>query len=168
MKKLRVVVIDPQKQKFNGEVFYRCGFYFQRKGKRLHRAVWEYYNGPIPKGFHIHHIDGDRSNNNIENLSCESAHEHLSNHGHSPEREAYGKMHIDRIRPKAAEWHKSKAGIAWHSQHGKRSYETRKINTYCCTQCGTAFQTRHIYTEGSNHYCCGACRAKYNRERKKK
>ena len=68
----RVTVIDATKQAFNGEVFYLCGGYFQHKGKRLHRAVWEYFHGPIPKGYHIHHMDGNRANNNIENLACSS------------------------------------------------------------------------------------------------
>jgi hypothetical protein len=39
-------------------------------GTRLeHRIVWEQHNGPIPKGMHIHHIDGVKTNNNIDNLS---------------------------------------------------------------------------------------------------
>ena len=42
------------------------------KGKRRqrfeHRVVWEQYNGPVPKGYEIHHRDGNRLNNAIENL----------------------------------------------------------------------------------------------------
>jgi hypothetical protein len=34
----------------------------------MHRYVWEYYNGKIPKGYEIHHVDFDRSNNNISYL----------------------------------------------------------------------------------------------------
>lgn len=159
----RVTVIDATKQAFNGEVFYLCGGYFQHKGKRLHRAVWEYFHGPIPKGYHIHHMDGNRANNNIENLACIPAAQHESGHGHTKERQEYGKMHIERIRPKAAEWHRSEAGLAWHSQQGKQNYEKRKLNTYICTQCGKAFQTKHVYANGSNHFCCNNCRAKYGR-----
>ena len=33
-----------------------------------HRYIWEQYNGQIPEGYVIHHIDEDKSNNNIENL----------------------------------------------------------------------------------------------------
>lgn len=33
-----------------------------------HRLVWMYYNGAIPPGMLINHIDGDKLNNNISNL----------------------------------------------------------------------------------------------------
>jgi len=37
----------------------------------LHRLVWETANGiKIPKGWHIHHVDNDKSNNSILNLSA--------------------------------------------------------------------------------------------------
>lgn len=39
-----------------------------RYSKPEHVAIWEEINGPKPKGFHIHHIDGTRDNNNIDNL----------------------------------------------------------------------------------------------------
>lgn len=32
--------------------------------------VWERAHGPIPPGYHIHHIDKDPSNNRLENLMC--------------------------------------------------------------------------------------------------
>jgi hypothetical protein len=34
----------------------------------LHRLVWIYFNGDIPDGAHIDHINRDRKNNRIENL----------------------------------------------------------------------------------------------------
>jgi len=33
-----------------------------------HRVIWELFNGSIPDGMQVDHIDGDRSNNRIENL----------------------------------------------------------------------------------------------------
>jgi len=36
--------------------------------------------GEIPKGFEIHHIDGDKDNNNISNLEILSASEHQKKH----------------------------------------------------------------------------------------
>jgi len=42
------------------------------KGKRIawriNRLVYEAHLGTIPKGYEIDHIDGDRSNNNLDNL----------------------------------------------------------------------------------------------------
>ncbi len=38
-----------------------------------YRRVWERHTGlKIPAGWHIHHIDGDSSNHNPENLNCVS------------------------------------------------------------------------------------------------
>ena len=45
-----------------------------------HRYLWTQKHGEIPDGHHIHHIDGDKLNNDIENLECLSASEHLVNH----------------------------------------------------------------------------------------
>jgi len=48
-----------------------------------HRLVWEFYHGPIPPGYVVHHIDGDTQNNVIGNLRCMPKPEHRS--GHEPE-----------------------------------------------------------------------------------
>ena len=45
-----------------------------------HRKVWILNYGPIPKGHHIHHKNGDRFNNRIENLGIMSAAEHCAHH----------------------------------------------------------------------------------------
>jgi len=54
----------------------------------LHRHVWERKNGPIPDGHHIHHIDGNKKNNSIENLECLSESDHHKKHW----KENYEKM----------------------------------------------------------------------------
>ena len=46
----------------------------------IYRRIYESHFGPIPKGYHIHHIDGDHSNNNPENLMCVTAQEHFRIH----------------------------------------------------------------------------------------
>ena len=40
------------------------------KGKRVleHRWIWEQANGPIPRGWIIHHINGNQKDNRLENL----------------------------------------------------------------------------------------------------
>ena len=67
---MQVNVINESTQEFNGKNYwlYPNSKYYERYKKRLHRAVWEYHNGPIPKGYHVHHKDNDRANNQIENL----------------------------------------------------------------------------------------------------
>ena len=46
----------------------------------LHRYVWEEVNGPIPEGMLIHHVDGDKLNNEIENLELVSHKDHRRIH----------------------------------------------------------------------------------------
>ena len=61
---------------------YECtssGYYYLRHDRHmrsLHRDVWIKNNGPIPTGFHIHHVDENASNNRLDNLKCLSASEH--------------------------------------------------------------------------------------------
>lgn len=46
-----------------------------------YRKLWEIANSAvIPGGYHIHHKDGNRDNNSIENLICVSAEEHWRTH----------------------------------------------------------------------------------------
>lgn len=40
----------------------------KRYYKRVHRLVYEAFNGAIEERFVIDHIDGDKSNNNLDNL----------------------------------------------------------------------------------------------------
>lgn len=37
---------------------------------KKHRYIWEKYKGEIPKGYVIHHKDGNKKNNTINNLEC--------------------------------------------------------------------------------------------------
>lgn len=64
------------------ENYCRVQCHYNLKGKHflLHRVVWESFNGPIPKGKEIDHIDKNPQNNNLDNLhlvdhrnNCEEA-----------------------------------------------------------------------------------------------
>lgn len=46
-----------------------------------YRKIWEEFSGKqIPEGYHIHHLDGDRDNNDPSNLVCLSPAEHWDLH----------------------------------------------------------------------------------------
>ena len=62
------------------------GYYYGRR-KGISNPIWlhrEIYvtetKCDIPKGYHIHHIDGDKENNVAYNLQCMSEHEHYRLH----------------------------------------------------------------------------------------
>lgn len=56
---------------------------YRRVGKRTvaeHILVWEQNHGPVPKGMHLHHINGDNHDNRIENLQLVTPAEHSHIH----------------------------------------------------------------------------------------
>lgn len=161
---MEVQIISKTVQRFNGESFYLCGFYFQHKGKRLHRAVWEYHNGKIPKGYHVHHKDGDRSNNDIGNLELMQASNHLSQHMSEEDRKSQSRKTIGKAIAAAPEWHHSQEGAAWHSAHAKEYWSAAPLREYTCSYCGKKYQTRNVSHKG-NHFCHANCRAAYRRRR---
>jgi len=45
-----------------------------------HIWLWERHYGEVPQGFHVHHINGIRTDNRIENLALLEAGEHIRLH----------------------------------------------------------------------------------------
>lgn len=156
-------------QYFNGYKFTRdekTGYYLNSTLRmRIHRYVWEYYNGKIPDGYHVHHIDGDKSNNNISNLTILPRSSHLKLHmsNMSEERKAALRENLDtKARPKASEWHGSKEGRAWHEKH----YEEMKDKlhakkTFKCEMCGKDFEGTD---NGRNRFCSNRCKSAWRRK----
>lgn len=78
----KAVVIKSQNQfKINPKIYenelgYKRIYIPQNGFKSYHRYIWENEYGPIPAGFHIHHIDGNPKNNNIKNLIAMKISEH--------------------------------------------------------------------------------------------
>ena len=50
-----------------------------RRSIKVHRLVYMTFVGDIPQGYQIDHIDGDASNNNLENLRCVTPKENSNN-----------------------------------------------------------------------------------------
>lgn len=163
---MNVNIINEKQQEFNGVVYYRCGYYFQKKGKRLHRTVWEHHNGEIPKGLHVHHIDGNRANNQITNLKLIDKSEHQKNHAKEISRIEASRISIEIARKKACEWHGSEEGLKWHSERGKKNWETRTARKYECSFCSKEFETVHMYSENQNHFCSNNCKSAFRRQNK--
>jgi len=76
---LRGVNFQPYQYYDNKKFSLRShGYYELTTGDRtlMHRYVWEKEKGIIPKGFDIHHINRDKSDNRIDNLECLSKSDH--------------------------------------------------------------------------------------------
>lgn len=50
------------------ERFQKFEFYSRNKKKEDHRDIWSREYGPIPPGFHVHHINCNHYDNRLENL----------------------------------------------------------------------------------------------------
>jgi len=84
-----------------------------------HRLVWYYFNGRIPDGLIVHHIDRDRTNNNPSNLACVDYKYHNSYH-----RKVIGSWLSTASKETIDKWHKKTV------KSRKRNYKKRFTYTY--------------------------------------
>lgn len=110
----------------------------------IHRDIWEDNFGPIPEGYHVHHKDGDRLNNVIENLECVSIKEHSERH------------------PGFAEWTRRDDVRKSHSKMMRRILDETPIRTQTCEICGKEFTYRQANGVPAK-VCSNQCRGKKNR-----
>lgn len=78
----------------------------KRKYTRIHRLVYETFVGEIPKGkkYHIHHINGNKQDNRLENLIYLSSSEHQQKHIKENPKILNGMINYNKhIRPKRIE-----------------------------------------------------------------
>ncbi len=158
---------------FDGYKFRRdakTGYYLANKPtymghrERLHVYVWRKNNGPIPEGYHVHHVDEDKSHNDIENLRCIPARTHTKHHSCERavlEYDAICKNLIENAVPKAAEWHRSEAGREWHREHYNLSLGTVQPKEHICQYCGKKyFSKQGDYSKFCSNNCKAAARRK--------
>ena len=148
-------------QEFGGVRYYLCDRYFQNKGVRLHRVVWETSNGEIPDGYHVHHINEDRADNRLENLALLQGSEHLSLHNSTEEAKQRSRGNLGLARIAAAKWHGSPEGIAWHKEQYAKNCKgkTHVLIERTCGHCEKIFQ-------GVQHaaWCSNRCKSAARRD----
>lgn len=115
--------------------------YLRYMRKYCHRIIWEQEKGPIPDGFDIHHKDGNKLNNLIENLECLSKSDHMSLHSREMRerrskcmKENSDKVHI---------WLKTEKGRKFLSEKLKKQWALMPLKTFTCEHCKREFQTKH-------------------------
>lgn len=130
-------------------------------GITMHRYVWEREYGTIGAGLHVHHVDGDKSNNDISNLELLTASDHSTHHGETNPwvgSEA-NKRQLAGINHKAKAWHSSPEGVEWHKKNGVAAWANRKWHVKECTECGKSYETPY---PSRSKYCHKNCKAKAN------
>lgn len=151
---------------FNGYKFrkdLKTGYYLSTRktdigrAERLHRYVWRFYNGDIPEGYHVHHVDEDKSHNEIENLSLLPSGEHASLHGNERWERETDKMKENLRKnavPASKAWHASDEGRKWHSSHARKVIDNLEPKTYICEYCHKEYKA---FPTGRHRFCSGAC-----------
>lgn len=145
-----------------GKKFWKQKDGYWVNGMPIHaqRWVWINHYGSIPKGMDIHHIDGDKNNNEIENLEMLSRSEHLKRHWKE------GRFDLEKRRKQLTEarkWLQTLEGRKKQSDISKKVWKTRKRFNLNCIECGKEIITTQPWAK----YCSGACGAKFRRRYKK-
>ena len=125
--------------------------------KDEHVVVWESINGPVRDGCVIHHINGNKRDNQIENLEMKTREQHVRDHfAGIPLKERMSEEALKKQR------------------EGARAYgiTIRKCNkegySHCCScnqilpaECFTKNRSRH----NGLHYMCRECRKAYRNKK---
>jgi hypothetical protein len=127
-----------------------------------HRWVWINHNGEIPKGLDIHHIDEDKSNNEIINLQLVNRSDHLKIHWEDPEARRKRREFLTQIRPLAHKYLRSVKGRKRQSEDAKIGWTKRKELFIICKECGKQRITKISWTI----FCSDACDKKWRRKQK--
>lgn len=171
----KVITVNDNCQGFDGLRYFsdkKGRPYYRRTVKRdgklttvsLHRMVWEYFNEPIAKGKHVHHIDGDWKNNQISNLVLLDGHAHLSAHQKTPERQKQLRENMEKIRHLAVEWHKDPANKEFHRTIANKSWEDKKEYPITCGNCHAIHMTPF---PSRTKYCSPNCKMRARTRRLK-
>ena len=156
-----------QHQIYFGRKFYldkKNGYWISTDCPRIRAHVWVWINnfGEIEKGMHIHHIDENKSNNDISNLRKITVRHHISQHM-TPEKIERAKEWIGTIRPLTKEWHASEEGIKWHSNHAKKTLCRKNPVRQECAQCGNAYTVDSL-DEKRSKFCSNKCKSARRRD----
>lgn len=150
-----------------GKKFYidkKTGYWISTTEPRIRAHVWVWINtkGEIEKFHHIHHKDGNKSNNDVGNLDKILDKDHYKLHLTDEKRE-WSRQWANEIRPLTKEWHRSEEGRKWHVEHGIKTWKERKEFEIECLFCKKKLMTKTYHQK----YCHQNCKAKYARRVRK-
>ncbi len=165
--------LNDNQLEFNGYVFTKDkkkDYYLSAKpinGKRirLHRYLYIYYNGEIPEGYEVHHLDGDRSNNDIANLTIWPGIKHKLFHFKQAALNPVNRAKWPEVRQKGSDAHKRPEMRLKQSVRSKEQWVDRKKadpKSYVCKVCGDEFVSYHT---SEPMFCSKKCKARDFRRR---
>ena len=137
-----VTIFNGERYKLSSEGYFRG----VNKHTMLHRDIWTFFIGEIPKGSVVHHIDHDRTNNNISNLLLMTHEDHCSHHAK------------ERVRDN----HPAYVNFRAISKALKRGPKPKV--TAICVRCGKEFQSD--LDSIKKGFCGSTCGAAERRESK--
>lgn len=85
----QVEIIDENHQKFDGFIYRRCKDGHYTRCSLIHRDVWQYFKSELPSGYHVHHVDENKDNNNFSNFQILTSSEHRALHNKSSKQIEY-------------------------------------------------------------------------------
>lgn len=153
-------------QEFLGVRYYRkpSGYFksdfYEHGGKYMHRVVWECSHGAIPAGHHVHHVNGDKADNRLDNLQLKAASGHIADH--VVEQYASGVRRPEdafsvEARRAAAAWHGTEAGRDAARRGAAASWASRSVCVLRCAHCGSEFSGRA--GAAKRGFCGPACQS---------
>lgn len=146
-----------------GKKFYKQqdGYWVNWMPIHAQRWVWINHHGCIPKGMDIHHKDGNKDNNEIENLELLSRSDHLKRHWQE------GRFDLDQRREQlkeARKWLKTPEGRKKQGEISKEAWKKRRAFNLNCIEC----EIKIISTQPWTKFCSEACGARFRRRSKRK
>lgn len=142
-----VEVIDDNHQKFDGVIFNMLKDGYFNTTISIHRYVYSYYYGDIPKGNVIHHVDKNTANNSATNLQSMTLSDHISlheNEDYQPTKKVCpvcGKTFFSSKGKKTCSekcWRKSRGVISKCKHCGKDFLKYLPEQEFCSISCSTA------------------------------
>lgn len=129
----------------------------------LHRDIWQFYNGDIPKGYHVHHENEDWNDNSPGNLICLTRSEHGLRHREKWRTEKHRAL-LDRLRKLAvaSPWHQTKEAAECRRKRGLSTWAKAKTRDYVCEECKKPFQSRALRKP---RFCSRDCAYKNRQKR---
>jgi len=144
------------------KVYFGKKFYLQSSGYWVNwmpihaqRWVWICHNGMPPDGMDVHHKNGDKGNNEIENLELLNRSDHLKKHWEEGRFDLEKRrLQLDKVRP--IDWLKSDEGRRAISEKGRAVWKERKATAIACGYCG-----KQAFFKRWARFCCKSCYMKW-------